>query len=73
MTKTKWSVDNPTRQPFITQPAVIQPPAASLLTGQVANQVFVDDIKSLKQVQVGEGVKSLASKFGAIGHFRKTP
>jgi len=70
LTKTKWSVENPSRVPAVHSHPFILIPDNALLTGKIANDVFRDDIANINAIQVGEGVRALASKFGGLkpGH-----
>ena len=65
--KPKTKADNMNyRQPLIIKPVTILRPADSLLRGQVANEVFEDEVKPRAGVHVSEGVKALAAKFGGV-------
>ena len=65
--RTTCRAENPQKQPFvINHDFRIEAPANSVLTGPVANDVFTDDIKPVGQRQVGEGIKSIAARFGRI-------
>lgn len=63
--KTKVTIKNPQRQPFVSESTRGFPKnATTIFQGPVANDVFKDDDQPLNKKMVGELVKSRAAMFG---------